>query len=373
MSAATAKYRVGMIGCGLMGTHHASAYALNPMTEIVAAADPDSENLERLCERFNVRGRYSSYHDMLANERIDIAAPVLPVSANPDAVVACARAGVRAIFCEKPIAALLEDADRMVEECNSRGIAFACGDAFRNYPQLWLARHIIESGELGEVQSINAYEPTTQISGGGCQTMSVLRMFAGDADVDWAVGWVSGDPASDDDQSMGGYLRFANGIECFLHNKEQGKKGVEVICSRGVFFHSGWTSFNLWKLKDPSPLVKWSDLQESTGLFTDIPRDEEDRALDAGGRPLPGFRTTASVQSIVDALEKHVQPRCTGDDMRKALEIAIALRESHRQGHSLVKLPLQDRGLKLMPHKTRWLNKKEALGERAFAERMARS
>jgi predicted dehydrogenase len=362
-----------MIGCGLMATNHATAYAANPMTEIVAAADPDAENLDRLCRRFGVPARYSSYEEMLEKERIDIAAPVLPVSANPDAVVACARAGVRAIFCEKPIAASLEDADRMVDECRSRGIVFACGDAFRSYAQLWKARRLIESGEIGEVRSINAYEPTTEMSGGGCQTISVVRMFAGDADVEWVVGWVAGDPASDTDQGMGGYLRFANGIECFLHSRDGAKKGVEVVGQRGVFFHSGWFSFNLWQLAGGSSLPRWADLQESKGLFEDVPSESEDRAPDATGRTRPAFRTAASVQGIVDALEKGIGPRCSGDDMRAALEIAIALRESHRRGHSPVKIPLEDRSLKLMPARSRWLNKKEVYGEREYAQRMAHS
>ena len=143
-----AKYRVGVIGCGLMGTPHARAYNENPLTEVVAAADPDQATLEQFCERFDLAAGYSTYGEMLEREQLDIVAPVLPVSANPDAVVAAARAGVRAIFCEKPIAASLEDADRMVEECRSHGVAFACGDAFRNLPQYWKAKEVIDSGVI---------------------------------------------------------------------------------------------------------------------------------------------------------------------------------------------------------------------------------
>ena len=54
--------------------------------------------------------------------------------------------------------------------------------------------------------------------------------------------------------------------------------------------------------------------------------------------------------------------------MRKVLEIAIGLRESHRQGHQPVKFPIQDRSLALYPRPSRWLNKKELLGESQYAE-----
>ena len=36
-------YRVGVIGCGRKGTSHARAYALNPATEVIAAADTISD------------------------------------------------------------------------------------------------------------------------------------------------------------------------------------------------------------------------------------------------------------------------------------------------------------------------------------------
>ena len=41
-------------------------------------------------------------------------------------------------------------------------------------------------------------------------------------------------------------------------------------------------------------------------------------------------------------------PKYTGKDGRQALEIAIALRESHRRGGVKVNLPLEDRKLQIM-------------------------
>ena len=356
MAMKNGKYRVGAIGCGLMGIHHASAYAQNPMTEIVAAADTDAENLQIYCDRFNIDRRYGSYEEMLQKEDFDIAAPVLPTGVNPGAVLACAKAGVKAIFCEKPMAASLEDADRMVAECRSRGVKLAAGDAWRNFPQLWTARGMIEAGEIGEVRTINTRHSTSEISGGGCQGLNVTRMFAGDEDVDWIVGWVDEDPFSDEDQGMGGCIHFTNGVECFLSNTPMCKRGVEVLGSRGAFY-TDFSRFYLWKLKEGKSSFRLADLEEIEGAFPDA-RSDEDQALGELGWPLPGFRTAASVQAIVDSLENDTEPRTSGDDMRKALEIGIALRESHRRGHSPVKLPLEDRTLQIIPKKSRLLNKK---------------
>ena len=95
-------YRVGIIGGGRQGTCHARGYQLHPRTELAAVADTDAENLDIFCRRFGVKG-YLSYEDMLEKEDLDISAPNLPVKANPAAVIASAGAGVKAIFCEKPL------------------------------------------------------------------------------------------------------------------------------------------------------------------------------------------------------------------------------------------------------------------------------
>ena len=119
-------YRVGLIGGGRQGTHHARGYQLHPRTEVVAVADTDSENRELFMERFGVPG-YETYTEMLENEDIDISAPNLPVKANPGAVIASAESGVKGVFSEKPLAGSLADADLMVEACASSGFPFAAG------------------------------------------------------------------------------------------------------------------------------------------------------------------------------------------------------------------------------------------------------
>jgi len=314
-------YRVALIGCGRKGHGHARGYEGNPRTQIVAAADPDSSNLEIFLDRFPVRG-YAEYGELLAQEDIDIAAPILPVQPNPQVVVDCARAGVKAVYCEKPMAATLAESDAMVEECASRGIPLAAGDAYRNMPQHWKVKALIDSGELGEVQSINLYQSTAEISGGGCQGLSVLRLFADDAEVEWVTGWCGGDPQDDGDQGMGGYVKFANGVDAFIHCKRTPLEGIEVLCSKGVY-HTNWSSGHLWRGEANGKLVEDGDLFQGFGGTE-------------GWMEPSGTRQRGGIQSIVDSLDTGSEPRCSGANMRKVLEIAIGLRESHRHGFAPV-------------------------------------
>ena len=78
------------------------------------------------------------------------------------------------------------------------------------------------------------------------------------------------------------------------------------------------------------------------------------------------------VQSMIDALDKDIEPRGNGDNGRSVLEMAIGWRESHRQGHVPVKLPLADRSLKLFPVPGRMYNKKEVMGRDWYNKEMER-
>lgn len=368
-----ATYRVAAIGCGRKGTEHARAYMLDPATEVVAAADPDPENLDLFRRRFGLRRGYSDYQEMLRKEKVDIVSAILPVSINPAVVLGCAQTGVKAICCEKPISTSLEEADQVVEACQARGIKLASGDLERNLPEYQKALEIIESGELGDLKGMTFHSGSgTQMSGGGCQVFSLMRMFAGDADVAWVIGWVSDDPASDNDQGVAGYLRFVNGIEAFIYRDANARNGFEVMCSRGVFQSDG-LHLSLQKTSEGEDFPTSASLKKVKGVFPDGPirrggvgtRDDE-------GWEKVGSRQIATVRCVIHSLDTGVDSGGSGDNGRKVLEMAIAMRESHRRGHEPVRLPLRDRRLRIIPVPGRMWNKKEVHGDEWYAQQIGR-
>jgi hypothetical protein len=174
-----------------------------------------------------------------------------------------------------------------------------------------------------------------------------MRMFAFDADVDWAIGWVHKEPVNDlDTGGYAGYLRFTNGIDGYLHRNLTARSGFEVLCSKGIF-QSDMRFMHMWKSHEGTESLSEtgrSGMVEVEGVFPKesfqgIRVGEYD---DAGWRH-PGTRCLHTINSLIDSVEQGIQPRGTGDNGRKALEITIALRESHRRGHSPIQLPLEDR------------------------------
>lgn len=369
-----AKYRVALIGCGRAGLPRARAFDMHPLCQVVALADTDVENLALASGFFDAPG-YPSYDELFANEQIDIAAAVLPVQPNAGAVVAAAEAGAKAIFCEKPLTASLVDADRMVAACSARGVHFATGVVISSHAEYQRAYALAAAGEIGAVRRINLYEGNGQ---GGCHGLNLVRRFAGRAQVEYVIGRVEGDPQSDYERpheegmavvgAVGGYIRFANGIECFSSWEEVGWRGIEVVGTEGMICNWNNTAVGLRLFKTGAQ--RGMGLHEVAGVFAAY--EEEERGYDADGWRDPGPTMKGIVQELVDALEGERElGATTGDDMRHALEIAIALRESHRRRHAAVELPLADRSLTMYPEKARWEYKKEVYGREWYMEQMA--
>jgi len=372
------KYRVGIIGGGRMGTHHARAYTLHPMTEVVAVADTDEENRRLFAERFSARP-YATFEEMLAAEKPDIVGAILPVKAHPDAVVAAAQSGARAVFCEKPMTATLVDADRMVAACGHHRAIFAAGVVPRNYPEYWKARDLVDAGEIGAIQSIYVCDNNGQ---GGCHGINMALMFAADSEVEWAIGWVGGDASSDEDgdgalEGIGGYFRFVNGIEVFCNNRlsvrhragESGQ-GFEVVGTHGVIWND-FDGLHMARAQDGYDPGQRAQLKEVEGVFEDT-RNIRPPEYDHQGWKLPTPGMQASVAALVAGIESGLVPRMsTGQSLRQALEICIALRQSARNNQMPVKFPLEDRSQAMYPVPARWNFKKEVYGRDQYMEQLA--
>lgn len=370
-----AKYRVAVIGCGSHGTRLARAIDLNPLCEVVCGVNRGQEGLDLFCERFGVHG-YNDYAEMLEKERFEIALLGLPVNVNAEIVTACAKKdGVAGIMSEKPVAVSLAEADKAVEACASRGIPWASGDMFRNAPQIWKARKLVEGGEIGEVQSIEVFGAGgNQMSGQGCRQLTEAFMFAGDADIEWVVGAVDSNPAdaelgaidehSDHDQGiMFGFVQFANGMTAHLHKNIAAKNGIEVHGSSGVLYIGQSRVGKIWhrdgaELKLAGSLFDYPDTAH-TSLLTDFDED---------GWEVQRTRLTDSVEAFVEAVDKGTPALCSGADVAKALELAIAVRESHRRGIVKVELPLADRELKVIPSVRRYVGRRASEGTEAFMD-----
>ena len=373
------KYRVALIGGGRAGPSRARAFDVHPLCDVVAVADTDPENLQLTSRRFGATP-YATWDEMFAREQLDIVLPILPVRPNADAVVAAAEAGVKAIFCEKPLTASLTDADRMVEACASRGIPLGAGVMVSSHPDYRRAYGLASGGTIGRVHRINLYGSNNQ---GGCHGVNLTRKFAAKAAVEEVIGRVSEDPYSDHEHpydgaptgfgNVGGWVRFDNGVEAFLGVDTASQNGIEVIGTRGMILNRNNTGLGLQLRLAPEGLerVGLADMEPVEAGFGED-KSFTIRGYDEEGWQDPGPVMRAIVDDFMRVLEEGGELEITtGDDLRRALEICIALRESHRRGQVPVALPLEDRSLTMYPQRTRWHYKKTIMGREAYMDQLA--
>ena len=127
-------YRTGIIGCGGMGRAHSTAYNQNPATELVAAMDVNAESAKRLSDEFSVPAVYTDYNQMLEKEALDIVSITTWQGVRAEITVAAAKAGVKGILGEKPMAASLGEADTMISVCEEYGAKLVIGHNGRFSP-----------------------------------------------------------------------------------------------------------------------------------------------------------------------------------------------------------------------------------------------
>ncbi|MCP9916586.1 Gfo/Idh/MocA family oxidoreductase [Cyanobium sp. ATX 6F1] len=130
MTDAMTPVKVGVIGIGNMGWHHARVLSLLRDAELVAVADPDAERGQLAVEQFDCRW-VADYHELLGQvEAVCIAVPTL---LHHGVGMACLKAGVH-VLIEKPIAASQEEAAELIQAAESAGRLLQVGHIERFNP-----------------------------------------------------------------------------------------------------------------------------------------------------------------------------------------------------------------------------------------------
>ena len=142
------KVCLGIIGCGDMGFWHARNLNKMKEVEITAASDVNLDSLKRFTNEFQVKYSFLDYTQRLDIKEMEGVLISLPTFLHQAAVISAAKKG-KHIFCEKPIAMTLEDADEMIKVCRESKVKFMLGFV-RRFDNFWRkAREVIKEGLLG--------------------------------------------------------------------------------------------------------------------------------------------------------------------------------------------------------------------------------
>ena len=181
-------HRIAIIGLGGMGNNHALAVQAEDGCQLVGGAEIDPQRARAWKERFEVDAIFDDYEKMLDQLEPDIVINSTQSPLHHAPTLAAARRGIH-IFCEKPMARNLVQADEMVRVCDEHKVKLAINHIKRAslYNNHVLER--IKEGFIGRLIRLRAVDKGGRKAGNALMAMGThlcnwMRLFAGD--VEWA-------------------------------------------------------------------------------------------------------------------------------------------------------------------------------------------
>jgi len=331
----TMAWRAAVIGCGKIGSEydddpkrkrissHAGAYSSVKGAKLVAVADVNREKAAKCKERWDAPASYHSAEEMFAKEKIDIVSICTHPDSHAELVRLAARHGVKAIFCEKPMAKTLAEADEMIALCEKNGILLMI-DHQRRFDSLYRqVRSSIMEGKLGKPRQASFYY-VKGIMNTGSHMFDMMRFLFGD--VKEVIAFPSANPSSlPDDPNLDGFVTFKDGMRCCvqaLDVDEYGMFEIDIYGSLGRLRISHYGSgFEYYAAMESRQFSGMRELYPAKAPFDAKPSKS----------PL-----VEGVKHMLACLDGKEEPVSTGEDGRRALELVQAFKESAKTGKTVI-------------------------------------
>ena len=326
-------YRVGVVGCRGIGVRHASGLLDLENAELAAGCDISEEILGEFLDQYRETwpqvAAYTDFEEMLAQEDLDVVTVATSDHRHADLVVGAAEAGVKGIFCEKPMATSLADADRMIEAVERNGVILSI-DHTRRWQPLW--RHtkegVVDDGAIGQVLNIigTLRGPRAMLFRNGTHLIDTICYFAG-GEPEWVSaeleeGYESyaeyegdGGHVPETEPGAHGYIHFSNGV-------------------RALYVGGPKTT--------PEPAITL----EVVGTEGIVRIDGDTAALHKGGEAQPIEAPTwevegipAGIQELIQLLDAGGTPVSSGRDGLRVVEVIMGFLESQQRDNGKVALP----------------------------------
>lgn len=153
MSDRDGRLRVGVIGYGYVGRHHARLLAEMPEVELGWIVDIDPARAEEGAAAFNALPAVDA-RDLAG--RVDAVSVAVPTEAHVDVALPCLERGI-ATLVEKPLARSVEGADRLIDAARRSGAVLAVGHTERFNPAVAAAVPLVRDPRFIEVHRLGTF------------------------------------------------------------------------------------------------------------------------------------------------------------------------------------------------------------------------
>lgn len=161
--------RLGLVGCNSSLQYVYGPHSFHALTggELVAVMDIDESRAREGCDKLGAKRWYTDYDALLRDDEVEAVVLVSPGWCHEEQTVTAAAAG-KHVLCEKPMACLVEECDRMIRACEEASVTLMVAHMKRFNLSFRRVHQMIRGGELGRVFAIRGQwdEPARDLGGG---------------------------------------------------------------------------------------------------------------------------------------------------------------------------------------------------------------
>jgi len=150
------KIKVGLIGAGRWGPNVIGAFRRMDNVELNQVADSNSKAVEMLSARFGNLNITTDANAVIESDTIDAIAICTPVETHLELVEKSLEAG-KHVFVEKPFGRDSQRCSQLCSIAEERNLSIVVGHVFLFNSSILELKKIIDSGELGEIQHLEAH------------------------------------------------------------------------------------------------------------------------------------------------------------------------------------------------------------------------
>ncbi len=148
--------RICLVGAGRAGMVHARNYQQNvPDASVVAVVDADLGRAKMAARELGVELCFANINRAIQEAEFEAVCIATPTFTHAEVAIAAAQAG-KHVFCEKPMAITLEECQAMIDVAQEAGVRLQIGFMRRFDPSFMAAKQKIEEGAIGEVMIVKS-------------------------------------------------------------------------------------------------------------------------------------------------------------------------------------------------------------------------
>jgi predicted dehydrogenase len=302
--------RAAVIGAGYLGSFHAQKYAALDGARLVGVVDVDANRAREVAQRAGAPA-YTDYREVLGE--IDVASIVVPTEAHFEVARACLEAGVH-ILVEKPVTRTVEEANELVQLAARRGLVFQVGHLERFNPAILAVREQITRPLFIESDRLALFKPR------GTDVNVVLDLMIHDIDLILSLTRSeitdvrsSGFKVLTDAVDIANArIEFADGCVADVNSSRVSQQSLRKlrIFQPDLYVSIDCGTFHVRTVRKEGPAAS------PDGMPRIVSSEQQFEKAD----PL-----LAEIRAFLDAVRAGREPPVSGEDGRRALEVALKI------------------------------------------------